>query len=92
MHGLQVDLLTKNAGKDEFYNAKDFFLRRKRNLRIPDKHKIRLVLDSLKNSLSINQVWENIKLDIHQPELLLMKLQMHKDMHNLCKREWADEG
>ena len=58
MHELQADLLSKNTEKDEFHDSNDFFLKRKKNSRIPDIHKIRLVRDSFKNSLSINQVRE----------------------------------
>ena len=35
----------------------EFYEKRKKNSRIPDKHKIRLVLDAKKNFLSISQIW-----------------------------------
>ena len=34
-----------------------FYLKRKKNSKIPDEFKIRLVLDSKKNSLNISDIW-----------------------------------
>ena len=48
-----------NANKQREKNDEtiQFYAERKKNSRIPDKHKIRLVMDAKKNSLSIFQIW-----------------------------------
>ena len=51
--------VSPNANKQREKNDEtiQFYAERKKNSRIPDKHKIRLVMDAKKNSLSIFQIW-----------------------------------
>ena len=52
----QQEPLDVDRQKDEEQNTLEFYEKRKKNSRIPDTHKIRLVLDAKKNLLSINQI------------------------------------
>ena len=52
----QSESLNVYKQREEDHETLEFFEKRKKNSRIPDKHKIKLVLDAKKNFLSIDQL------------------------------------